>query len=101
MKILNIYIGEQVLIKYYVIKAFNIARNPKYDGYIKEVLLRDCWQFFDKYSKLLTPYWNTISNTIDPLFGQNIFFDSQYLRPIEKGFLSLLSLIIVKPPVTI
>ena len=42
MKILNIYIGEQVLIKYYVIKAFNIARNPKYDGYIKEVLLRDC-----------------------------------------------------------
>ena len=33
MEILRIYTEEQLLIKYYVIKQFNIAKSPKYDGY--------------------------------------------------------------------
>ena len=33
MKILKIYIEEQLLIKYYGDKVFNIAKNSNYDGY--------------------------------------------------------------------
>ena len=32
MEISNIYLKEKLLIKYYD-KAFDIAKNPKYDGY--------------------------------------------------------------------
>ena len=33
MEILRIYVGEQWLIKYYLVKASIILKNQKYDGY--------------------------------------------------------------------
>ena len=33
MGILKVYLEEQFLKNYYMINAFNIAKNPKYDGY--------------------------------------------------------------------
>ena len=33
MMILAICIEEKLLMKYYMIRAFNIAKSPKFDGY--------------------------------------------------------------------
>ena len=44
-----IFQEEQLQIKYYVIKLFNIAKNPKYDGYQKG-LASMVYKFFDKKS---------------------------------------------------
>ena len=48
-EILKIYLELQLLIKYYAIKTFNIAKNPKYDGFQGE-LVSMLYNFFDKQS---------------------------------------------------
>ena len=47
MEILKIKLEEQLLIRYYVIKAFTVAKNPKYDGYQCELALV-VYKCFDK-----------------------------------------------------
>ena len=49
MEILKICLEEQLLIKYYLIKAFNIIKNPKYHGYQCRLALL-VYKFCDKRS---------------------------------------------------
>ena len=49
MEILKIYLEEQLLKKYYVIKTFNIAKHPKYDEY-QQGLASVIYKLFDKKS---------------------------------------------------
>ena len=39
LEILRIFLEEQLLIKYYTIKAFNITKNQNYDGYQRGLAL--------------------------------------------------------------
>ena len=39
MEILGIYLEDKLVIKYYVINYLNVAKNSKYDGYQRDLLL--------------------------------------------------------------
>ena len=49
MKILGIYLKEQLLIKYYVINLLVLLKNPKYDGYRRGIVSL-VYKFLDEES---------------------------------------------------
>ena len=57
MEILKIYLKNRHLIKYYVIKRFNIVKNPKCDGYMRECTSM-VYKLFDEKSTVAYAFFS-------------------------------------------